>query len=323
MTILVSGGCGFIGSNFIKQWILNSNEKIINIDKLTYASNLQISKIKNKNYFFYKSDIKNKKKISEILNKHNPRIIINFAAETHVDNSIKNPNIFFNNNVFSLLLFLQTIMKHYKNKKYKFIQISTDEVFGSLTKLQKSFTELSQFKPNNPYSASKAAGDHLVRSFVKTYKFPGIITNCSNNFGPYQNKEKLIPLIITKIKNNKDIPIYGNGRQIRDWLYVNDHCNAINLISENAKIGETYNIGGKNEIENIKLVKIILKIYSEINKSVRYKNLLKLISFVEDRKGHDIRYSIDSSKIRKDLNWNINTKFHDSLKETINWYLNQ
>lgn len=321
MTVLVTGGCGFIGSNFINNWISNSKEKIINVDKLSYAANLKISKIENNNYLFLKCDIKNKKKISQILNKYQPRIIFNFAAETHVDNSIKNPNIFYENNIISLLTFIQTIMNNYKSKKFKFIQISTDEVYGSLKKNEKSFTENSQYKPNNPYSASKAAGDHLVRSFIKTFQFPGIITNCSNNFGPYQNEEKLIPLILDKILKNKKIPIYGNGKQIRDWLYVDDHCEAIKLISEKGKIGENYNIGGGNEIENIKLVKSILKIYSEIKPSKKYYKLLKLIKYVKDRKGHDSRYSIDSSKLKKNLNWKVDSNFDKNLKKTISWYL--
>lgn len=323
MSILVTGGCGFIGSNFINDWLLKTNEKIINIDKLTYASNIKISKLKNKKYFFYKVDIKNKKKILQILNVHEPRAIINFAAESHVDNSIQSPKIFFDNNVSSLLIFLQTLMIHYKNNKFKFIQISTDEVFGSLNKNQKPSNECSQYLPNNPYSASKAAGDHIVRSFNRTFGFPAITTNCSNNFGPFQNNEKLIPLILDQIKKNKKIPIYGSGTQIRDWLYVKDHCEAIKLILEKGKIGDTYNIGGENEIENIKLVKLIFKIYSKLNPSVKYYDLLKLISFVKDRKGHDTRYSIDSSKIKKELKWKIKSNFFNNLKDTIIWYSNK
>ena len=323
MSILVTGGCGFIGSNFINDWLLKTNEKIINIDKLTYASNIKISKLKNKKYFFYKVDIKNKKKILQILNVHEPRAIINFAAESHVDNSIQSPKIFFDNNVSSLLIFLQTLMIHYKNNKFKFIQISTDEVFGSLNKNQKPSNECSQYLPNNPYSASKAAGDHIVRSFNRTFGFPAITTNCSNNFGPFQNNEKLIPLILDQIKKNKKIPIYGSGTQIRDWLYVKDHCEAIKLILEKGKIGDTYNIGGENEIENIKLIKLIFKIYSKLNPSVKYYDLLKLISFVKDRKGHDTRYSIDSSKIKKELKWKIKSNFFNNLKDTIIWYSNK
>ncbi len=321
MTVLLAGGCGFIGSNFINNWLSTSEEKIINVDKLSYASNIEISKIKNKNYKFYKADIKNKKIILQILKVHKPRVIINFAAETHVDNSIKNPKIFFDNNVDSLLIFIQTIMNFYKNKNYKFIQISTDEVFGSLNKNEKSFDENSQYKPNNPYSASKAAGDHLIRSFNKTFKFQSIITHCSNNFGEYQNKEKFIPLIIEKLKTNKRIPIYGNGKQIRDWLYVNDHCEAIKLVVKNGVIGNTYNIGGNNEMQNINLVKLIIKIYAEINNLKKYNDLIKLIKFVEDRKGHDVRYSIDSTKIKKQLKWKVDSNMYINLKKTVEWYL--
>ena len=257
MRLLVTGGCGFIGSNFISI-ALKKKIRIINIDNLTYASKSYKNHPSDKNYKFFKLNILNEKKILEILNKFKPDGVIHFAAETHVDRSIKNPEIFFRSNTIGTLRLLNAsriFLNCNKNKKFRFINVSTDEVYGSLTIREKSFSENNKFFPNSPYSASKASSDHIARAFFKTYKMPIITTNCSNNYGPNQYKEKLIPLIIHNALKKKKLPIYGNGKQIRDWLYVADHCHAILKIFYKGKVGEVYNIGGQNEIKNLDLVK--------------------------------------------------------------------
>ena len=335
MKILVTGGAGFIGVNFIKYTLSNTKNIIINIDKLTYSGNLtSLREIeKNKNYFFYKSDIGDIKLISKILKKHKPDKIINFAAETHVDRSIQNPITFLNSNIISFMNFLETSKKYWQelsdseSSKFRFLQISTDEVYGSLKKNEKSFTENSPYKPNSPYAASKASSDLLARSYFKTYNMPIIITNCSNNYGPYQFPEKLIPLTINNIIENKNIPIYGDGTQIRDWIHVEDHIKALTKILEKGTIGEKFNIGGSSEITNIELVTLICETMDLENKKFRLsrpKNInsyLDLITFVDDRKGHDFRYSINNKKIIDVINWYPKKNFKKALKETILWYL--
>ena len=321
--ILVTGGAGFIGSNFIQD-ILNKTKEIhiINLDKLTYAGNLEnLKDIKEKyaeRYQFIKGSICNKELVEYIFFKFNPDYVINFAAESHVDRSIVNPNIFIETNVLGTanLLF---IAKKFWNKeewnKKRFLQISTDEVYGTLPENDKSikFSEQTPLNPHSPYSASKASADLIVQSYYDTYRFPTLITRCSNNYGPYQFPEKLIPLMIHNSLNNKNLPVYGDGKNIRDWLYVEDHCNAIWTVLLKGKIGDMYNIGGNNEIQNIEIVKRILDYLGKPH---------SLITYVKDRLGHDRRYAIDATKIKNELEWEPKYKFDDKIKETIDWYLN-
>jgi dTDP-glucose 4,6-dehydratase len=313
--ILVTGGMGFIGSNFIR-YILNLNLdfKIINSDKLTYAGNPENLKNIDKNYpakyVFYKSDICDFETINNIINKEKIDYIINFAAESHVDRSIDNPNIFVETNVIGTQTLLNAANK---NKIEKFIQISTDEVYGSLDFNEPPFEETTPLSPNSPYSASKASADLLVNAYYKTFGLSTNITRCSNNYGSFQFPEKMIPLMINNALNNKELPVYGKGMNVRDWIYVDDHCSAILKVLLNGKEGEIYNIGGDSEIKNIDLVKRILKI---LNKPE------SLIQFVKDRPGHDLRYAINHKKITKELNWKPKLKFEDGLKMTIQWYLN-
>jgi len=330
MKIFITGGFGFIGSQFIRSNI--KNNKIINIDKITYASQkLAIQEFKNiQNCRSFKIDICNEKKIKEILFNFKPNVIINFAAESHVDQSIDKPDNFIKSNINGVLSLLKISTEYYRslslNKKnqFKFIQISTDEVFGSLKKNDRKFVESSNYYPNSPYSASKASSDHLVRAWNKTFNLPTIVTHCSNNFGPYQNYEKLIPNVILRAIQLQPILIYGKGNQIRDWIYVEDHVNAIKKVINQGKPGETYNIGGDNEIKNIELVKKIcdqLDKILPINNNSRIKKYSNLITHVEDRPAHDQRYAINCSKIKKNLNWKVENSFEASLNFTIKWYL--
>ncbi len=316
--IIVTGGYGFIGSNLIKKLIKFKNINVINIDKETYASNKRNIDYQSDNLVNIKADISNKKRIMDIFNFYQPEIIFNLAAETHVDQSIYSPYKFLKSNVegvFNLLCCCRELNLD-KNKNFKFIQISTDEVYGSLKKGQKKFSESSQYKPNSPYSASKASSDHLCRAWYKTYNFPVIITNCSNNYGPFQNNEKLIPKIIDNALKNKKIPIYGDGMQIRDWIFVDDHILALIQISKRGRLGEKYNIGGNNEITNIALTKLILKEISKLTKH-RYENL---IEFVKDRPGHDFRYAINNSKIKSEIKWENKTNLKKGIVRTVEWY---
>jgi dTDP-glucose 4,6-dehydratase len=317
--LVVTGGLGFIGSNFIKKSLLKNN-KILNIDKITYAGNLDNLSIlkKNKNYNFLNADISNKN-ISEKILKFHPDAIIHFAAESHVDRSIENPQDFLQTNIIGTYNLLETVRN---NKNIKFVHISTDEVYGDLGKTKKKFNKKSKFNPSSPYSASKASADHLVSAWHKTYGINSVIINCSNNYGPNQYPEKLIPHAIICLINNKKIPIYGKGNQVRDWLFVEDHCDAIDKVLNNGKPGETYLVGGNNEIKNINLVKMIVKIFHQIQKTNFKVNFIKHINFVRDRPGHDLRYSVDISFIEKKLNWKPKTDFKDGLYKTILWYLN-
>ena len=330
MKILVTGGFGFIGSAFIRSNLLLNNY-VINIDKVTYASSKMAIKefSKEKNIISYKYNICDKTKISQIINKHKPEIIINFAAESHVDQSIDYPDIFIKTNVFGTLNLLNIGFNYFKSlksekkKKFKFIQVSTDEVFGSLKSNDPKFTEKSNYKPNSPYSSSKASSDHLSRAWYKTYKMPVIITHCSNNFGPYQNLEKLIPNVIIRALQQKPIQIYGRGNQIRDWIFVEDHVDALNLIIQKGKVGQTYNIGGGNEFKNIDIVKKICifmdKLYPKFQK--QNQSYLNLITYVKDRPAHDQRYAINSSKIKRELKWRLKGNFNNKLYHTIKWYV--
>lgn len=329
--ILITGGCGFIGSNFIHYLFNNlQNVNIVNIDNLTYAGNEKnLKEINSKDsYTFYRGDISDENLINEILKKHEINCIINFAAESHVDLSIKNPKNFINTNIlgtFNLINSFNNFINK-KNEDFLFLHISTDEVFGSLDKMDPPFEETSKIKPNSPYSASKASSDMLVRAWHKTYNFPSIITNCSNNYGPYQFPEKLIPLTIFNAVNGKNINIYGDGSNIRDWLYVEDHCSAIFEIMQNGKKGESYNIGGNNELDNNTLVRYICEILDELypsrlNNNSNCLRYAELIEYVSDRAGHDFRYSINSNKLSSNLNWKPKTDFMNGLKKTVKWYL--
>ena len=327
--ILVTGGAGFIGSNFVLNWLSTQNEGLINLDSLSYAADLNNleSISENKEYFFIKGNIEDQNLIEKILEKYNPRAVINFAAETHVDRSIENPEIFMKTNIFGTFHLLNASLKFWKKislddqKKFKFLHISTDEVFGSLSLEDEKSNELSPYKPNSPYSASKAASDHLVRAWGETYKLPVITTNCTNNYGPHQFPEKLIPLLIHNCINNKKLPIYGKGENVRDWLYVEDHCEAIKEVLVKGSIGETYNIGGNNEKTNIEIVKTVCSTLDEIKPRKNNSSYKELITFVEDRPGHDFRYSLDISKIKKELNWQPQETFESGIRKTILWYL--
>lgn len=312
--ILITGGMGFIGSNFIRYMLnLYQDFKVVNVDKLTYAGNpanlKDFDKIFPKEYVFYKADICDFDAIDKIINKENADCIVNFAAESHVDRSIYNPSECCDTNIFGTQNLLNAAKKN-NIKKYQ--QISTDEVYGSLGFEDPAFTENSNLSPNSPYSASKASADLLVNAYYKTFGVSINITRCSNNYGPYQFPEKLIPLMINNALNNKELPVYGKGINIRDWIYVEDHCSAIFKVLLNGKIGEIYNVGGNSEIRNIDLVKKILKILGKQE---------NLISFVKDRPGHDLRYAINHQKITKELNWIPKVNFDKGLKMTIQWYL--
>ena len=327
--ILVTGGSGFIGSNFI-QYLINHSDykKIINLDKLTYAGNSDnLINIENDpRYKFVKGDICNRDFINKIFHDYKPITIVHFAAESHVDRSIDGPKDFIDTNIIGTYNLLQESLNIYSklNKEsksfFKFHHISTDEVFGSLGK-SGYFTEDTAYDPSSPYSASKASSDHLVRAWHRTFGLPITISNCSNNYGPYQFPEKLIPLMIINCLSNKELPVYGKGDHVRDWLYVEDHCKAIDLILKDGAIGETYNIGGNNEIKNIKIVKSICSILDTLEPTKSLKQYSDLITFVSDRPGHDFRYSIDTTKIKNELNWGPEESFDTGLLKTIKWYL--
>ena len=315
-TIIVTGGLGFIGSNLIN--ILSKKKYfIINIDKVTYASNSRNIKKNIKNYKFYKQDINNQNFIKKILDKYSPSLIFNVAAETHVDRSIDGPKQFIDSNIYGVFNLLEAIRKF--KKKIKLIHVSTDEVYGDIVK-NKSSKETDPYNPSSPYSASKASSDLLIKSYVRTYKIPAIITNCCNNYGPNQYPEKLIPTIIYKIINKKPIPIYGNGKNIREWIHVEDHCNALIKISEKGFLGENYNIGSGVELNNINIVKKIVSSFKEID--INLANKAKFV-FVKDRPGHDLRYSLNSSKIKKHLKWECKYNFNEGINKTIIWYIDK
>ncbi|GGK30603.1 dTDP-glucose 4,6-dehydratase [Yeosuana aromativorans] len=330
MTILITGGAGFIGSNFIPYFLNKYPEiKIVNLDKLTYAGNLSNLEgvSQNKNYTFVQGDICDRNLIERLFKNYDFEGIIHFAAESHVDNSIKNPDEFIKTNVFGTFNLLDVAKNRwmespFKTKKHfensRFHHISTDEVYGSLGKTG-LFTENTTYAPNSPYSASKASSDFLVRSYFHTYGMNVVTTNCSNNYGPKQHDEKLIPTIIRKALNNQDIPIYGKGENIRDWLYVDDHCKGIDLVFQKGKSGETYNIGGDNERSNLYIAKTICDILDEVFPKENSYN--EQITFVTDRPGHDFRYAIDASKIKKELKWKAQENFESGIRKTIDWYI--
>ena len=311
--VIVTGGLGFIGSNLIK--ILNKKKFfIINIDKVSYASNKKNIPTNIQNYKFYKENINNKNFIIRILEKYRPSLVFNLAAETHVDKSIDGPKSFINSNILGVFNLLEAIRIY--NKKLKLINVSTDEVYGDINKL--SSKENDAYNPSSPYSASKASGDLLIKSYIRTYNLPAVITNCCNNYGPNQYPEKLIPTIIYKIIRNETIPIYGNGKNVREWIHVNDHCEALIKIAIKGKIGESYNIGSGVKIQNIELMNKIISIFKKIN--TNQKNKINF-HFVKDRPGHDFRYSLNSSKLKTELKWKCKINFNEGLKDTINWYI--
>jgi len=325
--ILITGGAGFIGSNFI-HYMLNKypEYEIVNLDKLTYAGNLENLKEveNNKNYHFVKGDITNRELVEHIFEEFNPQYVVNFAAESHVDRSIEGPEIFVKTNVYGTHVLLDVAKEYWEKKKMedvRFIQISTDEVYGSLPlESKEKFTEESPLRPNSPYSATKAGADLICRSYFITYNFPVIITRSSNNFGPRQYPEKLIPLTIKRALEGKPIPVYGDGQNVRDWLYVEDNCKGIDLVLHKGRIGEIYNIGGGNEWKNIDLVNLICEIIAEIKgeDAERYK---RLITFVKDRPGHDRRYALSIEKIKSELGWKPESDFLEALKFTVRWYM--
>ena len=328
--ILVTGGAGFIGANFVLDWLAKSDaEAIINLDKLTYAGNLSnLQSLKNDpRHFFIRGDIADKVLLKDILAKYRPRAIVNFAAESHVDRSIHGPADFIQTNIVGTFNLLECAREYWGNlqgdegDRFRFHHVSTDEVYGSLSSTAPAFAETNPYEPNSPYSASKAASDHLVRAWFHTYGFPVVTTNCSNNYGPYHFPEKLIPLVILNAINGKSLPVYGDGQQIRDWLYVRDHCSAIREVLSRGKLGETYNIGGWNEKANIDVVKTICAILNELRPRKDGQSYEEQISFVQDRPGHDRRYAIDASKVEKELGWRPMETFDTGIRKTVQWYL--
>ena len=332
MTILVTGGAGFIGSNFILDWLTESDEPVINLDNLTYAGNLEnLSSVKtNSQHIFIKGDIGDSQLIKKLLDKYKPRAILNFAAESHVDRSIHGPEDFINTNIVGTFRLLETCrfywneLEQSQQQSFRFLQVSTDEVYGSLEQNEAAFNEETRYAPNSPYSASKASADHLVRSYFHTYGLPVLTTNCSNNYGAFQFPEKLIPLVIHNALGLKPIPIYGDGLQIRDWLYVNDHCVAIRKVLDSGTPGEVYNIGGLNEKTNIDIVNKVCELLDELSPSSHpdYINYSSLITYIKDRAGHDRRYAINATKIQNKLNWEPQETFESGLRKTVEWYLN-
>jgi dTDP-glucose 4,6-dehydratase len=321
--LLVTGGAGFIGSNFVLSTLAGSGEPIVNLDKLTYAGNLRnLERLRDdKRHVFVQGDICDRQLIKDLLKKHDPRAIVHFAAESHVDRSISGPAPFVQTNVLGTFSLLEEA-RAYSEKKdgFRFLHVSTDEVYGSLAPRDPAFTEKTPYAPNSPYAASKAAADHLVRAYHHTYGLPALTTNCSNNYGPYQFPEKLIPLVIGNALAGKPLPVYGDGSNVRDWLYVLDHCEAVRLVLERGRIGETYNIGGNCEKSNIDVVKTICALLDEAapRKGSTYADL---ISFVKDRPGHDRRYAMDTSKIARELGWHPHESFESGLRKTVRWYL--
>ena len=328
MSIMVTGGAGFIGSNFVIEWLERHNERVINVDKLTYAGNLQnlVTLEGNLNHIFVQEDISNTKVINQLLQDYKPHFIINFAAETHVDRSIHFPEEFVRTNINGTFHLLESIRKYWKDMADKdslrFLNVSTDEVYGSLDLNEPAFTESHRYNPNSPYAATKAASDHLIRAYNRTYGIPVITTNCSNNYGPFQFPEKLIPLIIHNAIHIKDIPIYGDGQQIRDWLYVGDHCSAIRHVLKEGQVGDIYNVGGYNEKTNLEVANTICEILDELQPRLDGDSYKSLIKFVKDRPGHDRRYAINATKIEKTLNWQPTETFETGIQKTVQWYLN-
>jgi dTDP-glucose 4,6-dehydratase len=325
----VTGGCGFIGANFI-QYLLNKTKpnSVVNLDKLTYAGNQKnlADFEQDPRYIFVHGDICDAELVSKLFTEYQPNYIVNFAAESHVDRSIDGPAEFIQTNIVGTSVLLQEALKYYstlkgkESERFRFHHVSTDEVFGSLSE-SGFFTEETPYDPSSPYSASKASSDHLIRAWHRTFYLPVLISNCSNNYGPYQFPEKLIPLMILNCLEEKPLPVYGTGENIRDWLYVEDHCDAIYTILQKGTIGETYNVGGNNEIKNIQIVEVICDILNDIHPAGSGKSYHELINFVKDRPGHDFRYAIDASKLKKEIGWEPKESFNTGIQKTIEWYL--
>lgn len=327
--ILVTGGAGFIGSAVIRHIIKNTEHHVLNIDKLTYAGNLEslISISDNPRYQFSETDICDHAAVEQLFSDFQPDIVMHLAAESHVDRSIDGPAAFITTNIVGTYTLLEVARKYWQNldegkkSKFKFHHISTDEVYGDLEGTTDLFTENTAYLPSSPYSASKASSDHLVRAWHRTYGFPVVVTNCSNNYGPYHFPEKLIPLMILNALDGKPLPVYGNGQQIRDWLFVEDHAHALYRVATEGIVGETYNIGGHNEKQNIEVIKTICQILDELEPQLNGQSYEKLMTFVKDRPGHDLRYAIDASKIERELGWKPQESFETGIRKTVQWYL--
>lgn len=327
--ILVTGGAGFIGANFVLDWIAASDAAVVNLDKLTYAgnpSNLE-SVRRHPRHVFVRGDIGDAALLAQLLTQHRPRAIVHFAAESHVDRSIHGPAEFVQTNVVGTFTLLESARAYWQTLPeaergvFRFLHVSTDEVYGSLAPDDPPFRETTPYAPNSPYAASKAASDHLVRAYHHTYGLPTLTTNCSNNYGPYQFPEKLIPLMILNALDGKPLPVYGDGLNVRDWLYVGDHCEAVRLVLERGHVGETYNIGGRSEKTNMEVVKTICEILDELRPSPRVTSHESLITFVKDRPGHDRRYAMDAARIARELGWRPRQTFAEGIRRTVEWYL--
>ena len=351
MTLLVTGGAGFIGGNFVLDWIAGSDEPVVNLDKLTYAGNLQtLSSLQgNPRHIFVQGDIGDRALLDQLLTEHRPRAVINFAAESHVDRSIHGPGEFIQTNIVGTYNLLESVRgywnglpkgemaprvkpaddgklkpeddKYLTQSAFRFLHVSTDEVYGSLSPTDPAFAETNRYEPNSPYSASKAASDHLVRAWHHTYGLPVLTTNCSNNYGPYHFPEKLIPLMIVNALAGKPLPVYGDGMQIRDWLYVKDHCSAIRRVLEAGRLGETYNVGGWNEKPNIEIVQTVCALLDELRPKADGSSYAAQITYVTDRPGHDRRYAIDARKLERELGWKPAETFETGIRKTVQWYL--
>jgi len=329
MTILVTGGAGFIGANFVQDWLSQQGETVINLDKLTYAGNLHSleSLQGNPDHVFVRGDIGDTELVQRLLREHQPRAVLNFAAESHVDRSIHGPGAFIQTNIVGTFQLLEAVRAYWASLEgeprdaFRFLHVSTDEVYGSLAATAPAFTEVHQYQPNSPYSASKAASDHLVRSYHHTYGLPVLTTNCSNNYGPFHFPEKLIPLVIVNALGGKPLPVYGDGQQIRDWLYVKDHCSAIRRVLEAGQIGEVYNVGGWNEKPNLEIVNRVCALLDELSPRADGKPYGEQITYVADRPGHDRRYAIDARKLERELGWRPAETFETGIRKTVEWYL--
>ena len=327
--LLVTGGAGFIGANFVLDWLAGSNESVINLDKLTYAGNLEnLASLKgNDGHIFAHGDIGDSALVAKLLAEHKPRAVVNFAAESHVDRSIHGPEDFIQTNIVGTFRLLEAVRAYWNTLEgaaktdFRFLHVSTDEVYGSLSKTDPAFSETNRYEPNSPYSASKAASDHLVRAYHHTYGLPVLTTNCSNNYGPFHFPEKLIPLCIHNALAGKPLPIYGDGQQIRDWLYVKDHCSAIRRVLEAGKLGEVYNVGGWNEKANLDVVHVLCDILDELSPRKDGASYRTQITFVKDRPGHDRRYAIDATKLERELGWKPAETFETGIRKTVQWYL--
>jgi dTDP-glucose 4,6-dehydratase len=327
--ILVTGGAGFIGGNFVLDWLAQSQEPVLNLDKLTYAGNLQtLASVQgDPRHVFVQGDIGDRALVERLLAQYQPRAVVNFAAESHVDRSIHGPGDFIHTNIVGTFNLLESVRGYWsalpqdKKDAFRFLHVSTDEVYGTLAKDDPAFAETHPYEPNSPYSASKAASDHLVRAWHHTYGLPVLTTNCSNNYGPYHFPEKLIPLMIVNALAGKPLPVYGDGMQIRDWLYVKDHCSAIRRVLEAGQLGETYNVGGWNEKPNIEIVNTVCALLDELRPRADGKRYAEQITYVTDRPGHDRRYAIDATKIHRELGWKPAETFETGIRKTVQWYL--